>query len=117
VNVVGGGENLRLVDVVDTEALQDLRLDEVADPCLCHHRDRDRLDDGVDHVWVAHPGDTALRADVRRHPLERHHRDSACVLGDLGLLRGDHVHDHTALEHLGHAALHAGCAGPGRLGG
>jgi len=29
------------------------------------------------------------------------------VDGDLGLLDGDHVHDHTALEHLGEAALDA----------
>ena len=64
----------------------------------------------VDHVGVAHPGDAALRADVGRHALQRHHRDGAGVLGDLGLLRRDHIHDHAALEHLGHAALHPGGA-------
>src|SRR5690606_32869786 len=32
------------------------------------------------------------------------------VLGDLGLLRGDDVHDDAALEHLGHASLDAGGA-------
>ena len=53
-------------------------------------------------------------ADVGRHPLERHHRDGAGVLGDLGLLGGDDVHDDAALEHLGHAALDAGGAGLGR---
>ena len=50
-------------------------------------------------------------ADVGRHPLERHDRDGAGVLGDLGLLRRDDVHDDAALEHLGHAALDAGGAG------
>ncbi len=105
VGVVGRGEHLGLVDVVDAEALQHLGLDEVADAGLGHHRDRDGADDAFDHVGVAHPGDPALGADVGRHALERHHRDGAGVLGDLGLLGGDHVHDHAALEHLGHAAL------------
>ena len=65
----------------------------------------------VDHVRVAHPGHAALGADVGGDPLERHHRDGAGVLGDLRLLGGDDVHDHAALEHLGHAALHARGAG------
>ena len=65
----------------------------------------------VDHVRVAHPGDAALGADVGGHALERHHGDGAGVLGDLGLLGGDDVHDHAALEHLGHPALDAGGAG------
>ena len=59
--------------------------------------------------------DAALGADVGGHPLQRHHGDGAGVLGDLRLLGGDHVHDHAALEHLGHAALDAGGAGAGRL--
>ena len=40
VGLVGRGEHLGLVDVVDTERLEDLRLDEVPDPGLGHHRDR-----------------------------------------------------------------------------
>ena len=74
-------------------------------------------DDAVDHVGVAHPRDAALGADVGGHPLERHDRDGAGVLGDLRLLRGDDVHDHAALELLGHAALDAvGARGGGRGG-
>ena len=61
----------------------------------------------VDHVRVAHPRDAALRPDVGGHALQRHHRDRAGVLGDLRLLGRDHVHDHAALEHLGHPALDA----------
>ena len=61
----------------------------------------------VDHVRVAHPGHAALGPDVGRDALQRHDRDRAGVLGDLGLLRGDDVHDHAALEHVGHAALDA----------
>ena len=105
VGVVGRGEHLGLVDVVDAEGLEDLRLDEVADARLGHHRDGHRGDDAVDHVGVAHARDAALGADVGGDPLERHDGDRAGVLGDLGLLGGDDVHDHAALEHLGHAAL------------
>src|SRR5436190_9173793 len=115
VRVVGRRQYLGLVDVVDPECLQHLRLDEVADPRLGHHRDRDRGDDALDHVRVAHPGDAALGADVGRHPFERHHRDRTAVLGDLRLLGRDDVHDDAALEHLGHAALHPGGAGCARL--
>ena len=61
--------------------------------------------DALDHLRVAHAGDAAVAADVGRHPLERHHRDGAGVLGDLGLLGVDDVHDDAALEHLGQAPL------------
>ena len=71
----------------------------------------------VDHVGVAHPGDAALRADVGGHPLQRHDGDRAGVLGDLRLLGRDDVHDHAALELLGHAALDAVGAGAGGGGG
>ena len=103
--LVGRGEHLALVDVVDAERLEDLGLGEVTDPGLGHHRDRDRGLDALDQGRVAHPGDAAVAADVGRHPLERHHRDGAGVLGDLGVLGGDDVHDHAAAQHLGQAAL------------
>ena len=107
VGVVRRREHFGLVDVVDAERLQHLRLDEVADARLGHDRDGDGGDDAVDHVRVAHPGDAALCADVGRNPFERHDRDRARVLGDLGLLRSDDVHDDAALEHLRHPALDA----------
>ena len=40
VGLVRGRQHLRLVDVVDLQRLQHLRLDEVPDPRLRHHRDR-----------------------------------------------------------------------------
>ena len=104
---VGRGQHLGLVDVVDLERLEDLRLDEVADPALGHHRDRHGLLDRADHLRVGHARDAALHADVGRHALERHHRDRAGVLGDPRLLGGDDVHDHAALQHLGEPALDA----------
>jgi hypothetical protein len=41
-------------------------------------------------------------------PLKSHDGDGAGVLGDLGLLGGDDVHDDAALEHLGHPPLDSG---------
>ena len=118
VALVGRGEDLGLVDVVDAERLEDLRLDEVADARLGHDRDRHRVHDPGDHLGVGHAGDAAGLADVGGHALERHHGDGAGVLGDLGLVGRDDVHDDAALEHLGEALLgrpgggfdgHVGC--------
>ena len=105
VRLVGRGQDLGLVDVVDAERLEDLGLDEVADPGLRHDRDRDRVHDPLDHRRVAHPGDAAGGADVGGNALEGHDGDGAGVLGDLGLLGGDDVHDDAALEHLGEPLL------------
>src|SRR5699024_1313588 len=101
------GEYLGLVDVVDSQRLQDLRLDEVPDARLGHHRDRNGLDDAVDQIGIAHPRNATLRSDVGGYALQRHHRDRTRVFGDLRLLGIDDVHDDAALEHLGHAAFHA----------
>src|SRR5258705_14002410 len=46
--LVRGRQHLGLVDVVDRESFQDLRLDEVPDPRLRHDRDGDRLLDLLD---------------------------------------------------------------------
>jgi hypothetical protein len=102
---VGGREHLALVDVVDLERLQDLRLDEMADARLRHHGDRDCLLDLLDLGRVSHAGDAALGADVGGDALERHHRDRTGLLRDLRLLGARHVHDHAALEHLGETTL------------
>ena len=109
VGLVGRRQHLGLVDVVDLERLEHLRLDEVADPRLGHHRDADGLLDAGDHLRVGHPRDAAVAADVGGHALERHHRGGARLLGDRRLLGRDDVHDHAALEHLGQAGLDAEC--------
>ena len=111
VRLVGRGEHLGLVDVVDAERLEDLRLGEVADAALGHDRDGDRGLDLLDHRRVGHAGDAAVAADVGRDPLERHHGDGAGVLGDAGLLGVDDVHDHAAAQHLGQAPLDPGGSG------
>ena len=107
VGLVGGREDLGLVDVVDLERLQHLGLDEVADAGLRHHRDRHGLLDPLDEDRVRHARDAAVTADVGGDALERHHGGRAGVLGDLGLLGVDDVHDDAALEHLGQPGLDA----------
>jgi hypothetical protein len=103
--LVGRGEHLGLVDVVHAEALEHLRLDEVTDPALGHDRNGDGLHDLDDLGRVGHARHTAGGPDVGGHALERHDGDSAGVLGYLGLLGVDHVHDHATFEHLGQAGL------------
>ena len=107
--LVGRGEDLGLVDVVDAERLEDLGFDEVADAGLGHDRDAHGVHDPDDHLGVGHAGDSAGRPDVGRDALERHHGNGAGILGDLGLVWGDDIHDDAALEHLGEALL----GGPG----
>jgi hypothetical protein len=105
VGLVSRGEDLGLVDVVDAERLEHLGLDEVADASLGHHRDGHGVHDPGDHLGIGHAGHAAGLADVGRHALERHDGDRTGVLGDLGLVGGDDVHDDAALEHLGEALL------------
>src|SRR5437763_49109 len=61
-------------------------------------------------------GSSAVLADVARHALEGHHRCGAGLLGDLGLLGGDDIHDHAALEHLGEPSFDPECGGIAHMG-
>ncbi len=107
VRLVGGGQNLALVDKVHAQFLQNLRLGEVADASLGHHRDRNCLDDLLDEAWLGHAGHAALGADHGRHALQSHHRSGSGLLGNAGLLHVHHVHDDAALEHLRQTHLQA----------
>ena len=60
---------------------------------------------------IAHPRHAAVATDVGGHALEGHDRDGAGVLGDLGLLGVDDVHDDAAAQHVGQAPLHEGRTG------
>lgn len=103
--VVGGGQDLALVNVVDAERLEDLALDEVADAGLGHDGDGDGVLDLLDLARVRHADDAALAPDVGRHALQRHDGAGPGLLGDAGLLGVGHVHDDAALEHLRQARL------------
>src|SRR3954452_1750121 len=111
IELVGGRQDFRLVDVVDADRLEYLRLDEVADARLGHDRDRDRVHDFRDQQRVAHARYATHGTDVGRDALKGHHGDRAGIFGDARVLGRDDVHDHAALEHLGEALL----GRPGRL--
>ena len=105
IGIVGGGEHLGFVDIVDVDGLQHLRLDEMPDAALRHDGDGHGLLDPFDHLRVAHAGHAARRADVGGNALERHDGAGSGLLGDVRLLgRGD-VHDDAALQHLGELAI------------
>ena len=108
---VGGRENLGFVDEVDAHRFENPGFDDVANAGFGHDGDRDGGHDLLDHLRVAHAGDAAVFADVRRDALQRHHRDGSGLLGDHGLLDVDDVHDDAAFEHLGQPDLRT----PGRL--
>ena len=103
--VVGGRKDLALVDVVDLNRLKHLRLHEMPDAALRHHGNRNRLLDALDHLGIAHAGDTACRTDVGGDALQSHHGARARRLGDPGLLRRRHIHDYAALQHLRQVAV------------
>ena len=105
IRVVGRGQHLGLVDVVDVDGLQHLGLHEVADAALGHNGDGHGLLDALDHLRVAHAGHAAGGADVGGDALERHDGASARLLGDVRLLRRGDVHDDAALQHLGKLAV------------
>lgn len=103
--VVGGRQDLGLVNVVDAQGLEDLALDEVADAGLCHDGDGDGVLDLLDHGRVGHAGDAAVLADIGGDSLEGHDGAGTSFFGDAGLLGVGDVHDDAALEHLGETGL------------
>jgi hypothetical protein len=103
---VGGRQHFALVNEVDLQRLEHLRLDEVPDAHLRHHRNGDRRHDLPDHFRRGHARHPAFLADVGRDALKRHHRAGARLLGDAGLLGVGDVHDDAALEHLRQAHFH-----------
>src|SRR5215217_2683736 len=95
--LVGRGQDLRLIYVVDFEGLQDLGLHEVPDARLRHYGYGDGLLDLDDLLGVAHPRDPAVGPYISGHPLQGHDGHSPRFLGDPGLLGVDDVHDDPAL--------------------
>ena len=108
---VGRREHLGFVDEIHLEGFEDPRFGEVADAAFRHHGDRHGRLDRTNLRDGRHARDPAFAADVGRNALERHHGGGARVLGDLGLLGIDDVHDDAALEHLGEADFHAKLVG------
>ena len=107
--LVGRGEDFALVDEVDSQMLQDLGFGKVPDTRLGHDRDGDCADNLLNQARLGHARHSALGADHRRHPFQRHDRGSAGPLGDDGLFGAHHVHDDAALKHLSQTQLQPQC--------
>ena len=104
--LIGGGQHLGLVDVVDPQRLQDLGFHEMPDPALGHDRDGHTPLDLLDDCGIGHTGHPPGRPDVGRHPLQCHDGAGPGVFRYFGVLRRHHVHDDPALQHLSEADLH-----------
>ena len=111
VGLVGGGEDLGLVDEVDADLLQDLGFGEVADAGLGHDGDGDGGHDLFDELGVGHAGDAAFGADHGGDALERHDGDSTGLFSNAGLLDVHDVHDDATFEHFGEAQFEANGGG------
>lgn len=87
VDGVGGGKDLGLIDVVDTNGLENLALDDVTDTGLGHDGDGDGVHDLLDHAGVRHAGNTAVLANVGGNTLESHDCAGTSLFGNAGLER------------------------------
>ena len=102
---VGWCENFALVNEVNTESLQNLRLNKVTDSSFGHHWNRDCGFDAFDHVGIAHTGDSTIFSNVSRNSFECHDCARAGIFSNLGLSRSHNIHDDSALQHLGKTTL------------
>lgn len=103
VSVVGRGENFRLIDVVDANSLENLRvaislcvhridtiepylaLHEMTNACLGHDGNGDSRHNLLDHLGVGHSGHSTLCADVCWDTLESHDCTGAGLFSYSGL--------------------------------
>ena len=97
---IGRSQNLRFIDVINSDRLEHLRFDKVADPGFGHDRNRHGADDLIDHLGGGHTGDSPVFANIGGHPFEGHDGHRSGVLSDLGLLCVDDIHDDAAFEHF-----------------
>ena len=96
-HIIRRGKHFALIDVIDLNGLENLSLHKMADAAFCHDRNGYSLLNTLDHLRVAHAGNAACRADVRRDALQRHNCAGACFFRDPCLLRGGNIHDDAAL--------------------
>ena len=65
---VSGRQHFRLVDIVDPNRFQNLRLYKMPDPALRHHWNGNRLFNPDDQLRIAHARHAPLRANVGGYP-------------------------------------------------
>merc|ERR1712087_542499 len=105
VDLIGWGKHLTLINVVNTDGLQDLGLNKVTDSGLGHNWNGHSFANFLDHLRITHASHTTVLTDIGWNSLEGHDGNGASLFGDASLLCVDDVHDNTTLEHLGKANL------------
>src|SRR5579863_4903823 len=98
--LIGRRQNLRLVDAVNANSLQNLGLDKVPNATLRHDGDGDSLFDLHNQFGVAHTGDATLRSNIGGHTLQCHYCRCTRFLCDTCMVCVDDITDHSTLEHL-----------------
>src|SRR5579885_1405256 len=104
------GQHLGLIDAIYTDGLENFSLDKMPNAALRHHRNSNRLFNLNNEFGVAHARDATVRANIRRHALQCHHRGCSGLFRDTRLVRVHHIADHSALEHLRESALDIYCS-------
>src|SRR3989338_1364310 len=103
--LIGGREDLALIDVIHLERLKYLRFGKMSDAALGHHGDGYRLLYFPYHCGVRHSRDAAVSADIRRHALQSHDRHRPRLLGYFRLLGIRDIHDDAAFLHARQSRL------------
>jgi hypothetical protein len=94
VSLVSRRQNLRFINIIDSDSFQDLRLNEMTDAHLRHYRDSDRVHDLQDQFRITHPRYASVSPDISRNPFQRHYCDCASLLSNPGMFGRHDVHDH-----------------------
>mmetsp|Transcript_10701 Transcript_10701/g.16285 ORF Transcript_10701/g.16285 Transcript_10701/m.16285 type:complete len:205 (-) Transcript_10701:32-646(-) len=105
IHLIGHGEHLTLINIINFARLQNLCFDKVSDTSLGHDGDGDGVFDFEDHVGVGHACDSAVATDVGGDAFEGHDGDCSGCFGDLGLFDVHYIHNYTTLEHLRQSLL------------
>ena len=90
-------EYFRFINEIHFDFLQNSCLHSVTNTALCHHGNRHCLLNFLDAMRVCHAGNSSLRPNIRRHPLECHDSYRTCRLRNFCLFHGRHIHDHSSL--------------------
>ena len=105
VYIVSRREHLALINIVNLQRLQNLRLNEMTNTHLSHNRDRYSVLNLLNQLRVAHACHAAGSTDIRRNLLQRHNCAGTCSLSNFCLLGIGYVHDNAALKHLGKLSI------------
>ena len=100
IHIIGRRKHLALIDIVNLYGLQNLRFGKMSDTAFGHDRDGDRLLNTANHLRVAHARHASRSPYVGGDSFQSHYRTGTCRLGNACLLRGSHIHNHAALQHL-----------------